>query len=1353
MEPPEDTGIGRVGGEAEHERASLLRKQVKVWTGQLVDLSGRNNLLYYRDLKRGTLDLSEAVSEQVEDVLAGKVVSLSRLFSNEELRADAARRARTVRNKAEEHFEERGLQTLYIACGMATWTNERGGATPQAPVLLCPARLTPRGASQDEFDLSLVGELEVNPTLLHLLTSDFECKLDLDELSGQVDIEGAIDTSEELTAVNDWLADRAAGVPGFSISPRIVLGTFSYAKLPMVNDLEASLDAMIGHELIAAIAGDKAAQAALRERQAKVDATDPNFVPLADEFLVLDADASQNYVINAVLAGQDLIVRGPPGTGKSQTIANLIATLLARRKKVLFVAEKRAAIDAVLKRLEQRGLDDLVLDLHGGTGSRRKLAQGLARTLDGNRSIPRPNHEANQRLVESRRERLNGYAQAIHAVREPWGISAYGARTAVMGIEPTAHTTVRFRGEPLKRLDAESYRTAREDLRSYVAKGGLTLRRSGRPWSESTIQSSEQASAAWGLVGRLAQETLPNALRTLSAAAMQSGAKQPETVVGWGEQVTLWHEIAREGEVFNQGIYEENLDELVAALMPLAEGAARRATKTIASGDFRRARKVLRGHVRDGMKFSPTELYQHVTAVKVIREAWGEVGQQPGLPRIPDDLAAAAAQCEQLQAEVSQLGHWLDRTDLLDQSFDDLRDLLSSLLSDQGTLTTLPDLHQLRSALSDRQLDDFLSELDDRQVGVDLALQMFAYAWLMSVLEAIALADPRVGAFNGDEHRRSVEEFRIGDAEHIETTAERVRRLCAEEAVRVQDECKEEAQLIQYQAGLKRRHLPIRQLFSIAPKVLTALKPCWAMSPLVVSQLLPSDEQYFDVVIFDEASQIRPADAVPAMLRGKRVVVAGDDRQLPPTSFFAAADDAAQDATVGDMTVGADFESILDALGGFLRARTLQWHYRSRDERLIAFSNVYLYDRQLTTFPGVSGDECLRHYVVPFQGGEIGSEESASAEVEQVIRLILEHAVERPEESLGVIAMGVKHADRIDEGLRRELASRPELEAFFDEGQEEKFFVKNLERVQGDERDAIILSIGYGKNADGRLLYRFGPLNQQGGERRLNVAVTRAKNRLMLVSSFDASDMDPERSSAEGVKLLRLYLQYAASRGTNLGNAALDKPALNPFEVDVRDSLQAAGIGVVAQYGCSGYFIDYVAKHPTKPGRMVLAIECDGASYHSSPTARDRDRLRQDHLERLGWQFHRIWSGDWFRDKEAEIERTVVAYEKAVERADGPLRALDRDGLQHTPNGGSAAPPRTLRPSVPYGLKINEYSHAQLCAIVAWVQSDTLLRTEDQLLTETMRELGFQKRGKRIAEALASAIKAQRTVGEPTYRA
>jgi very-short-patch-repair endonuclease len=957
--------------------------------------------------------------------------------------------------------------------------------------------------------------------------------------------------------------------------------------------------------------------------------------------------------------------------------------------------------------------------------------------------------------VEDRRERLNGYAEAIHQPRDPWDISVYTARATVMGIEQTAQTAVRFRGEALIGLDAQNYREATEDLRSYVAKGGVTLFRSSRPWAKAAVRSGEQAEAAWTLAGRLAQQTLPNALRTLAGAAQETGLKVPERMDGWWKRLDLWQRIEAERDVFDDGIYEENLDDLVTALGPLAGGAFQRATKALASGEFRRARQTLRGHLRKGVQLSPGELHQHLAAVKAISEAWVGVAESSGPPRAPTELSAAAAQFQQLRSETEWLGGCLGRPDLLDQAAEELNGLLTALLGDQRTLTALPDLYELQSALKQRRLDELLTEVDDRQAGVGLALEIFEFAWLQSVLEAVALADARVGAFNGEEHRRSVQEFRVGDAEHIETTAERVRRLCAEDATRAQDEHPEQAQLIQHQAGLKRRHLAIRQLFSGAPQVLTALKPCWAMSPLVVSQLLPSDEQYFDVVIFDEASQIRPADAVPAILRGKRVVVAGDDRQLPPTSFFAVADDAAQEVPVGDMTVGGDFESILDALGGFIRARTLGWHYRSRDERLIAFSNVYLYDRQLTTFPGVSGDECLKHVLVPFESGHVGSEESASVEVKQVVRLILEHGEQRPEESLGVIAMGIKHADRIDETLRHELADRPDLEEFFDENQEEKFFIKNLERVQGDERDTIILSIGYGKNADGRLLYRFGPLNQEGGERRLNVAITRAKNRLTLVSSFGAGEMDPERSSAEGVKLLRLYLQYAASRGANLGDAALDKPALNPFEVDVRDSLEAAGIDVVAQYGCSGYFIDYVAKHPSRPGQMVLAIECDGSSYHSSSTARDRDRLRQDHLERLGWRFHRIWSSDWFHDRQTEIERALDAYRKAVDFADGPPtgEVAVSDGASgdgHAPvrrssNGELSGRERGPRPPVPYGCKIDEYSEHQLLMVIEWVGSDTLLRTEDQLLIEVMRELGFRKRGKRIVEAITSAIRLQRS--------
>jgi len=456
----------------------------------------------------------------------------------------------------------------------------------------------------------------------------------------------------------------------------------------------------------------------------------------------------------------------------------------------------------------------------------------------------------------------------------------------------------------------------------------------------------------------------------------------------------------------------------------------------------------------------------------------------------------------------------------------------------------------------------------------------------------------------------------------------------------------------------------------------------------------------------------------------------------------------------------AGFESILDALGSVLRFRQLLWHYRSRDERLIAFSNAHIYDRTLITFPGISGGRVLRYVPVPRQPG--ADTNSPAPEVDAVVGLILQHARERPEESLGVITMGIRHKDRIEERLRQCLRDDPELAGelaeFFDESREEQFFVKNLERVQGDERDAIILSIGYGKDDRGGRPYRFGPLLTEGGERRLNVAITRAKNRITLVSSFSSRDMNPERSDAEGVKLMRQYLQYVESDGTNLGDQVLDKPALNPFEVDVRDTLLRRGLKLTAQYGTCGYWIDFAVQHPAQPGRYVLAIECDGATYHSSQSARDRDRLRQEQLERKGWRFHRIWSAEWFHDKDACANKAIAAYHSAVRDVDEGEQAMlvhdadDGDPATRLQTAYEAALSRTTpasatpghrvgpRPWISRGQPIDAYSDTELLRLAQWIRSDDVLRTEDELLQEMMHELGFQRRGKNVVARVTTAI-------------
>ena len=299
-------------------------------------------------------------------------------------------------------------------------------------------------------------------------------------------------------------------------------------------------------------------------------------------------------------------------------------------------------------------------------------------------------------------------------------------------------------------------------------------------------------------------------------------------------------------------------------------------------------------------------------------------------------------------------------------------------------------------------------------------------------------------------------------------------------------------------------------------------------SPLSVSQLLDGS-RCFDFVIFDEASQVLPEDAIPAIMRGLHLVVAGDSWQLPPTTFFASTDD--DDFAQDESAVATEgYESLLDATKTFMPSEYLNWHYRSRDEALISFSNHHIYKGRLVTFPGPGGTHVIEHVLVQQPLGVDGQEESSSAEVTKVVDLVLEHAENRPKESLGVIAMGMRHAERVQRALDQVLSQRPDLGQFFDPNAEERFFVKNLERVQGDERDAIILTVGYGKDRGGNLPFRFGPLLSVGGQRRLNVAVTRARQRMTLVSSFGHLDMDAAKvRPGTGVELLRDYLEYAAS--------------------------------------------------------------------------------------------------------------------------------------------------------------------------------------------------------------------------------
>lgn len=641
-----------------------------------------------------------------------------------------------------------------------------------------------------------------------------------------------------------------------------------------------------------------------------------------------------------------------------------------------------------------------------------------------------------------------------------------------------------------------------------------------------------------------------------------------------------------------------------------------------------------------------------------------------------------------------------------------------------------------------------LDELLVTELLPRLWTEMADSAWLRSHLEAAKNADAALGAFSREKIESALEEFRNIDEKLIHQARAVVRRSSSQAYIDARNRYPQQATVLRAELQKKRSQMPIRRLVRTAGDVITALCPCWMASPLSVSQLIDG-RVLFDVVIFDEASQVMPEDAVASIMRGRRTIVAGDQKQLPPTAFFAAGtltddDDepSDEDQEAGEIQgISLEgIESILDAMIVYCNRQYLNIHYRSLDESLIRFSNHEFYNDRLVTFPG-SGmfDGGLKHVLVDAPRVD-GEELSSSAEISAVADLVMEHAESRPSETLGVIALGIKHAKRLEVAIDERRRARPDLGDFFAQGDVNRsFFVKNLERVQGDERDAVLISLGYAKNAAGRLRNRMGPLNYGGGERRLNVAVTRSKARMTVVSSFTEEDIDPARFSAPGAQKLCRFIEYARSGGTKLSDVELTDEEMNDFERDVFDTLTAMGMRLVPQVGTSNYRLDFGVLHPTIPNKYILAIECDGAPYHSSKTARDRDRLRQGHLEARGWRFHRIWSPDWHEQRAEEIQRALKAHAAAAAAVGQPNSGVSR--RIEVPAADNRVGKRDRRPTIGYARSINDVPEHEIYAVLDWIASDRMLRDDDELLREAMSALGFARRGRIIDERLARAIR------------
>ena len=591
------------------------------------------------------------------------------------------------------------------------------------------------------------------------------------------------------------------------------------------------------------------------------------------------------------------------------------------------------------------------------------------------------------------------------------------------------------------------------------------------------------------------------------------------------------------------------------------------------------------------------------------------------------------------------------REDLGVRPFEQTNDFVGTLTRRVDDLYEWTDFAAARAEIAQRGWGSVLDDFVLQQIPATGVIDAFHRAYWNNRLDQLFEAHPELKDFRGRSHEDLIEDFKDVDRSILEASADRIIKETNSRRTAPVSVPGSEVWTLKREANKKRRHMPVRKLLMQLEELLPTLKPCMMMSPLSVSHYL-SPDHHFDLVIFDEASQVTPWDAVNCIYRGDQLIVAGDSKQLPPTSFFqqGMVDEEGSDE---DELTEEVMESILDSCEALLPSETLRWHYRSQHEHLIAYSNHHFYSNRLVTFPAPVLDSTqLGVHFHHVENGiyDRGRSRTNRIEAKVVAERVISHLRDDGHRSIGVVTFSVAQTEAVLDELEKARAANPDLEEFFTDNRLDGVFVKNLEAVQGDERDIIVFSVGYARDEHGKFTMAFGPLTSDAGPRRLNVAVTRARQQVEVVSSVRAHDFSLTDSASAGARLLKDYLEFAEKGPESLRSEieSLGGEYESPFEESVADAVRALGYEVLPQVGVGGFRIDLGVIDPNARGQFTLGIECDGATYHSSPTARDRDRLRQEVLERLGWRIHRIWSWDWVRERRNETNRLREAIEASL---------------------------------------------------------------------------------------------------------
>jgi hypothetical protein len=1258
------------------ERAEAVAAALAGWRRQLSTLGGANTLLWYVEQPTAVLDLTTAHPGGVSMLLAGRPTRLSDLVRERAAFGEARARAADIRGRAVSLEATRGLETSFLAAGMATWEHPGAPTPPHAPVLLRSCVLRPTDSGGGDFDVVLGDEVEVNPVLEQYLRSTAGLDLDTASLAAMATVTSGFDPYPVYAA----LGRLCEGLPGFTITPRMLVGTFPHGKLAMVGDLgelaqPSSAERLTGHTVIGALAARSVAAA---DGSPPEPAEQPAGIPVeraadldpdpdpASERIVLDADAAQSGVVEAVLRGEDVVVHAAAGTGTTQTIANVVAALAGQRNSVLLVAEQRSEIDDVRRRLESVGLGSLVADVgarlfdHRGT-----LAQvvGLVGTPGVDESwadrLPVESSKLETRL-RAQRDALRDHVAALHEVRVPWGVSVHEAQCAISELgsrQPAPASRVRIRGAALARLSRERLHELADELAGAAAVGAWSAGEAGDPWYGARITSDAEVSRASAIVTRLADGGFDQRAATLDEILAESSLPAARNVQDWKATLTTMAGVRDTLEVFRPEIFDVPLDEHVAA----TGTREYRQAQGVELGWWARSRvrRLASRLLRPGRP--PEDLHAELVRARTQRSAWTTLVGAGGRPEISPRLDEAQDAYDELEADLTWLGERLAPTgggDLLTMPLSQLRARLAALAARPERLAVLPAVVPVIDDLRAAGMGDVVDDFAARGVQADEVTAELEHIWWVSIARHVTDSDPRYGQHDGTGLRSAAEGYAADDRQHLTATARQTRVEAAAWHTSALEGNRTAAAMLRAEADRTGRPTSLRQVFEPASDLLLGSAPCWAMSPLVVGEALPPGS-WFDVVVVAGAGSLTTAAAVSALSRARQVVAVGDPQSTWPTGFSAGAGSAPED--------GPAPRSLLEDLTALLPVHRLRWAHGYADPRLLGVTGGGYADSFVAP-PSPVLDPIVRLEVVDgraaLEPGEDATIDSTDAEVDRVVALVLDHARERRGESLGVVALTERHAERIRWALASAVAeldrsAEPEVPAYLTLETERPFAVVSVGAAAGLRRDAVLLSVGYGKTAHGRVLHRFPALAAPDASRQLRAALTAARRRLTVVSSLAPEELDESRMRDGGVAL-RDLLVAAASGGAAASEGAEPESsptAPDPLMTELAGRLRREGLLVGERVGTGPHRVDLAITVPAHPERWLVAVDGDGPGYATWRGTRERDRLWPQELERRGWRHLRVWSTDLYRDPARDVARIVTVVREEARALAGPSTA------------------------------------------------------------------------------------------------